>query len=126
MVLSTFNAPLFALVALTAIAPRRAARGGRPGFLIGLACAVLHQILAVTHVLHYGSQMAANFYGAILGFCVTTAATLWIGSLRSSTAEGETATRSVSEERRAAIRWPALLAGACLAGLFVLFNAIFW
>ena len=111
------------------LAARLAVGDGMPvgiALLIGLACAVLHQILVLTHMLHYGSQLAANFYGAILGFCVTTAATLWIGSVRSGTEEGEVATRPVSEERRTAIRWPAVLAGACLAGLFLLFNAIFW
>lgn len=125
LVLSTFNAPLFALVALTAIAPRRAAAGGRDGFLIGLACAVTHQILALTHVLRYGSQMAANFYGAIFGFCVTLAATLWIGSRRArgtGTPEG----LSTPGRRRLSITWPALAASLVLAGLFVAFNVAFW
>ena len=125
LILSTFNAPLFALVALAAIAPRRAARGGRTGFLIGLACCFTHQLLVLAHVLHYGSQMAANFYGAILGFIVALASTLWIGSLHAPA-------RTAAPERRAftkwpaSMTWPALAAGIVLAGLLVAFNAFFW
>jgi len=125
LILSTFNAPLFALVALAATMPRRAAAGGRAGFLFGLACTVIHQFLALTHVLHYGSQMAANFYGAIVGFSAAFAATLWIGSLRASTKRA-TGLRLTSGRRSASIAWPPLLAGIGLAGLFVVFNVIFW
>ncbi len=125
LVLSAFNAPLFALVALTAIAPRRAAKGGGSGFLIGLACAVALQILALTHVLRYGSQMAANFYAAIFGFCAAFAATLWIGWSRSM-ADGGAAWRPAGDEQRAAIGGTALATGVVLAALLIFFNAIFW
>lgn len=125
LILSTFNAPLFALVALAVILPRRVAGGGRAGFLIGLACAVTHQILALTHVLHYGSQMAANFYGAILGFCVALASTFWIGSVRvpAESAPGE---EQNFDGRTLSIAWPALAAGIGLAVLCVAFNVFFW
>jgi SSS family solute:Na+ symporter len=82
MIFSTFNAPLFALVALAALAPGKAAGGGLGGFLSGLACTILHQVLAQAHVLRYGSQMSANFYGAILGFSVAAVSTLLIGRAR--------------------------------------------
>lgn len=125
LILSTFNAPLFALVALAVVAPRRAARGGRTGFLLGLACSVAHQVLALAHVLHYGSQMAANFYGAVVGFIVALVTTLWIGSLDRSSAPS-----FVPEQRTGAqsklIGWPALTWGLGLACLLVVFNVIFW
>jgi solute:Na+ symporter, SSS family len=125
LILATFNAPLFALVALTAIAPRRAARGGRTGFLLGLACAAAHQVLVLAHVLHYGSQMSANFYGAILGFTVAFVSTLWIGSL-----QGASADLPVPEKKPSGkpirIGWPALALGLGLACLLVVFNVIFW
>lgn len=123
-ILATFNAPIFALVALAVLAPRRAAGGGRAGLLCGLACSMTHQILVLVHVLHYGSQMTANFYGAIFGFIVTLVSTLWLGS------------RSISDCRYPAhwqpsdpitipISGPALAAGISLAILFILFTAIF-
>ncbi len=125
LILSTFNAPLFALVALAAIMPRRAAAGGRAGFVLGLTCSIAHQILALTHVFHYGSQMAANFYGAIVSFSAAFVSTLWIGSLRAST-ERAPRWEQTFDARSASIPWPALATGIGLAGLFVAFNLIFW
>lgn len=125
LILSTFNAPLFALIALAMIAPRRVAAGGSAGFLLGLACSVVHQILASTHVLHYGSQMAANFYGAILGFVVAFLCTLMTGSLRRA-AEHTPGSSQFFEGRTTPIRWPAITAGIGLACLFIFFNVIFW
>ncbi len=125
LILSTFNAPLFALVALAALAPRRAAASGRAGFLLGLACSILHQVLALTHVLRYGSQMAANFYGAVIGFCVALVSTLALGGLRTSAA-AEPDLPWKTRLRAASFRWPVVAAGMSLAVLFLLFNAIFW
>jgi solute:Na+ symporter, SSS family len=125
LILSTFNAPLFALVALAMTAPRRAAAGGRVGFLLGLAAAIFHQALNLVHVLHYGSQMAANFYGAIIGFVVALAATLLAGSLHGPQ-ETLHHFQPSFEGRRASIPWPAVAAGIVLASLFVVFNVAFW
>lgn len=125
LILSTFNAPLFALVLLAAIAPRRAAGGGRAGFLFGLACSIGHQVLVLAHVLHYGSQMAANFYGAIFGFSAAIVSTLWIGSVRGAT-EPAPRSRPVFDVWPAPVAWPALAVGVGLAGLFIAFNVIFW
>lgn len=79
MIFSTFNAPLLAIVMLAALVPRQARGGGLAGFVTGLVCTVLHQVLVHAGVLHYGSQMNANFYGAVLGFGVATVSTLIIG-----------------------------------------------
>lgn len=125
LIFSTFNAPLFALVALAVIAPRRAARGGRAGFLIGLAGAATHQLLVLVHLLHYGSQMAANFYGAIFGFCAAIVGTLWIGSLR-ATMEPIVVEEEMPHRRFATITWPAVVTGITLAGSFVVFTLLFW
>jgi solute:Na+ symporter, SSS family len=125
LVLSTFDAPLFALVALTVIAPRRVASSGRIGFLLGLGCSVIHQMFVLAHVLHYGSQMAANFYGAILGFGVAFVTTLAIGMLHAPSRH-EPREEPSSHPQRAPIPWPAVAAGIGLAGLFVFFNVAFW
>lgn len=76
MILATFNAPIFGLVALAAIVPQHAARGGLIGLLTGLASAGLHQVLVFAGLLHYGSRMSTNFYAAIISFVVTSVATL--------------------------------------------------
>ena len=125
LILSTFNAPLFALVALAVIKPRKLAAGGVVGFVAGLACSVAHQILVLTHVLHYGSQMTANFYGAILGFCAALLCTVVTGSLRHA-AQRISALQPASGEPPLPITWPVLTTGAALAALFVLVNVVFW
>jgi len=125
LILSTFNAPLFALVALAVIVPRISASGGAAGFISGLATSVIHQILAFTHVLHYGSQMAANFYGAILGFSIALVAALVTGVLRRPS-QGALVPQPASGERPVSIAWPLLTTGIVLGSLFILVNAIFW
>ena len=80
MILSTFNAPIFALVALAALAPKRASAGGLPGLLAGLASAIAHQVLVLSGILHYGSRMTANFYAAMLSFTVSALVTLIVSS----------------------------------------------
>jgi len=128
LILSTFNAPLFALVALAALTPRRAVRGGLGGFALGVASAVLQQSLVIAGVLHFGSQMSANFYTAILSFTATVAGTLAIGIIRGrGVREGERANRIVESERipvrftTPTVMWAILVAGVCL-----LFNVLFW
>jgi len=125
LILSTFNAPLFALVALAAIVPRRAAAGGRSGFLIGLACAASLQVLTLVHVLSFGSQMSANFYTASVGFVAALTATLIIGS-RSTTPTIERPANETPAPHSRTLAAPALAVGIGLAGLLVVFNAIFW
>lgn len=125
LILSTFNAPLFALVALAVIMPRRVATGGVAGFTIGLGCGVTHQVLVLTRVLHYGSQMAANFYGAVFGFTIAFVSTIVAGTIRHSH-ERVAFVESAIGERSLGITWPVLSTGAILAGLFIAVDAIFW
>ncbi|MFZ1941407.1 MAG: hypothetical protein WBA18_15550 [Terracidiphilus sp.] len=100
----------------------------RPSLGLGSApcgCAIIHQVLVLAHVLHYGSQMAANFYGAILGFCVAFVTTLAMGRLHTLPA-GEAGGQLAPDQQATSIRWPALAAGVLLATLFVAFNVMFW
>jgi SSS family solute:Na+ symporter len=125
LVLSTFNAPLFALVFLAAAFPGRASRGGFAGFLTGLAVSIGHQVLVLTGLLHYGSQMAANFYGAMLGFSAALAGSLVISKLRSAATPADTVPAVITSSP-GRVRWTALTAGCGIAVLFVIFNWIFW
>jgi SSS family solute:Na+ symporter len=115
LILSTFNAPLFALVLAGAAAPRRAARGGTAGLLAGLASAGAHQVMVRAGALHYGSRMSANFYAAMLSFSVTLAATL-LASRWTRAREG-CANEPVNLRGRASaltLLGAALVGGACL------------
>jgi len=125
LVLSTFNAPLFALVMLAVISPHRAVAGGRLGFLSGLGVSILHQVLVLGGLLHYGSQMAANFYGSTIGFTVALICTL---GARLMGAKDKT--RSSAPARNSAwkhhLAWPAVVAGTFIGGTCLVFTVIFW
>lgn len=123
MIFSTFNAPLFALVALAGFVPRRVARGGLGGFFLGLASTILHQILARTGVLHYGSQMNANFYAAITGFTVAGVSTLLLHKF-----SAEPALTVAGPPPRTPIRFSAAttLVAIAIGGACLVLNAIYW
>jgi solute:Na+ symporter, SSS family len=125
MIFSTFNAPLFALVGLAAVVPRRVTHGGLGGFLLGLLSAVLHQMLVYAGVLRYGSQMSANFYAAILGFTVAALCTLLIGHVRGP---GEPLPNSGGESARVPLRLslPAVIFAALIVAACVAINVLFW
>lgn len=125
LILSTFNAPLLALVLLAVAVPGRASRGGGVGFLTGLVVSISHQILVLLGVLHYGSQMAANFYGAILGFTVALVGAIIASKARDATEVGEHA-QSQPDWPLRGLRRSAVIAGVGLAALTVAFNWIFW
>ena len=123
MIFSIFNAPLFALVGLAALMPRKAARGGMGGFVLGLLSAVLHQILVHAGLVRYGSQMSANFYGAILGFCVAIVATLAIASCRKPV---KLETRAPLVRLPVQFALPTVLAAVGILCAGFAFNVIFW
>ena len=118
MILSTFNAPIFALVALAVFAPTRTA-GGIYGLLAGIISAAVHQGLVFSGVLHYGSRMAANFYAAILSFTVSIVTTILLSCLRPQSAQTSPRERpNVPISFRyslATIVWAAVVGTVCLA-----------
>jgi len=122
MIFATFNAPLFAVVALAALVPRRVARGGLGGFSIGLASTILHQLAVRAGWLHFGSQMSANFYAAILGFCSAVVATLLLGSIGPQSVPCTTS-QPVRMPTRFSV--PVLLLALTVAGAFVAINLYF-
>jgi SSS family solute:Na+ symporter len=125
MIFSTFNAPLFALVALAALVPGRAARGGLGGFVSGLVSTVLHQTLVHAHVFSYGSQMSANFYGAILGFSIAV-----VGTLSISRARGRALPQPslIEQSVCSPVQFPLLLVllATGIVCLCAAFNVFFW
>src|SRR5512139_538989 len=64
LVFSFFNAPLFATFLLGMFWAGATAWGGFFGLLVGILTAAGHYILYKAGVLHYASDMAANFYQA--------------------------------------------------------------
>jgi SSS family solute:Na+ symporter len=76
LVFSLFNAPLFATLLLGMFTTWATPSAGFWGMAIGMAVAIAHNFAFRFHLLHYGSQMSANFYGALLGFASSLVATI--------------------------------------------------
>jgi SSS family solute:Na+ symporter len=76
LLFSLFNAPLFAVFLLGMFTTWATPTAGFCGLLVGVAVAAAHNLAVRFGVLPYGSQMLANFYGAIYGWvtCVLVVA----------------------------------------------------
>ncbi|MES2220582.1 MAG: Na+/galactose cotransporter, partial [Acidobacteriota bacterium] len=81
LLFSFFNAPLFATFLLGMFTTWATPAAGFCGLLAGILAAFLHNVLYRMHWIHYGSDMSANFYGAMAGwsvcFVTTCAISLW-------------------------------------------------
>jgi solute:Na+ symporter, SSS family len=74
LVLAVFNAPLLALMLFGMFTRWATPWAGLSGLLAGTIAGAAHNIAGRIGLLHYGSGMSANFYGAIVAF--TTASLL--------------------------------------------------
>jgi solute:Na+ symporter, SSS family len=80
LVFSLFNAPLFATLLLGMFTRWATPTAGFWGLASGMLTSIGHNFAYRFHLLHYGSQMSANFYGAIYGWTacfLITAAFSW-------------------------------------------------
>jgi SSS family solute:Na+ symporter len=68
LLFSLFNAPLLATFLLGMFTVWATPRAGFWGLLLGTLTAISHNLAYRLHWIHYGSDMAANFYGALLAF----------------------------------------------------------
>jgi SSS family solute:Na+ symporter len=107
LVFSLFNAPLFATLLLGMFTTWATPAAGFWGMAIGMAISIAHNFAFRFHLLHYGSQMSANFYGAIVGFASCLVAMLLISPH----------TRRKPAEELAGITYPTRLGEAVRAPL---------
>ena len=81
LLFSFFNAPLFATFLLGMFTKWATPAGGFAGLVAGTLGALLHYVALRAGLVHYGSDMTANFYGAAIGwgvcFAVTSAVSLF-------------------------------------------------
>ncbi len=80
LLFSFFNAPLFATFMLGMFWRRATPWGAFWGLLSGIASAAVHYVLTIPKVgvLHYGSDMTANFYGAIAAWTACFVVTILV------------------------------------------------
>ncbi len=89
LIFTFFNAPLFATFLLGMFWKKATPWGGFWGLLIGISAAATHYALYQMHVVHYSSEMAANFYQAWWAWCADFVFTIIISLFTKKKAESE-------------------------------------
>jgi solute:Na+ symporter, SSS family len=124
LIVALFYAPVFAAV-LAGVASRRTTeRGAFAGICAGVAAAMALQASVWAGLVHFGSQMSANFYEAIVSFCAATAVCLL---LRDKMRAGKAQPAFDAGLRNALRPSPALAwLSATLLALCLILNVLWW
>lgn len=113
LIFSVFGAPFWAIFFLGMISRRTTSRGATLGLITGILVALLH-LAAVAHgLLHYGSILSADFYGALYAFL--TAILMSTAVDHSSTGAPRLASRNPL-----VLTWRAACTGRGVAALWIL------
>jgi len=130
LVFSFFNAPLFATFLLGMFWRGATGWGGFFGLLIGILTAAVHYLLYRLGVLHYASDMAANFYQAswawLADFVVMIGVSLFTAKRDPKELVG--LVFGLTPKPKAAARWLARPAvwGILAIVIAIVLNIIFW
>jgi SSS family solute:Na+ symporter len=127
LLFSFFNAPLFATFLLGMFTTWATPAGALAGLVVGTAAAAAHYLAYSAGLLSYGTEMTANFYGAIAGWAACFATTVAVSLFTARKPEAELAGLVYGRlgPLEAARRKPWLFAALILAGLVVL-NVLFY
>ncbi len=131
LLFSFFNAPLFATFLLGMFTRWATPAGGFVGLVAGTLAAAGHYLAYHFHWLAYGSDMTANFYGAICAWSVCFLVTVGVSCVTARKPAEEltglvySESREAIEKTGAAMRKPRILAAIIAVLLFVL-NWIFY
>jgi SSS family solute:Na+ symporter len=131
LLFSFFNAPLFATFMLGMFWRRATPWAAFWGLLSGILAAATHYLLVAQRVLHYGSDMTANFYGAIAAWTVCFLVTIVVSFMTTQKRESELVGLVYSltpRQKETAHAWyarPSTLAWAIVIAA-VLLNIWFW
>ncbi len=125
-----FNAPIFATFLLGMFWRRATGDGAFTGLVCGIATGIAHHVLRMRGVLHYGSDMAAAFYGAIAAWTVCFVVTIAVSLFTRPRHEADLLglVYSLTPRPRAEVSWwrrPRTAALAILALLLAL-NLMFF
>jgi solute:Na+ symporter, SSS family len=129
LLFSFFNAPLFATFLLGMFTYWATPAGGLIGLMAGTTAAMLHYLAYHFHWLPYGSDMAANFYGAMCAWTVCFVVTAVVSRFTQKKPREDLAglvhTRDESPEGQARMKRAWIWAGAVAAGTLVV-NWLFY
>ena len=114
---SLFNAPLFAVFVLGMFTTWATPAAGFCGLLFGVGVAACHNMAVRYGAIPYGSQMLANFYGAIYGWvsCVLVVTVVSSFTKRTSLADLDGITYFTQDRTNRLPRASVVLAMAVLA-----------
>ncbi len=127
LVFSLFNAPLFATLLLGMFTMWATPTAGFWGLASGMTVSIAHNFAYRFHLLNYGSQMGANFYGAIYGWtaCFVVTALLSLFTIRKPLAELEGIVFHTQKSLRKIASPITILFALSLLVLSILLNVIF-
>lgn len=127
LVFALFSAPLFATLILGMFTTWATPTGAFWGLICGMTVAILHHLACHFSLISYGSQMSADFYGAIYGFVASGAVTVGVSLLTEpkplAELEGVTYQREGGFWKE--IPRTSLVLAACLLGICMLLNYLF-
>jgi solute:Na+ symporter, SSS family len=119
LLFSLFNAPLFATFLLGMFTVWATPKAGFWGLLLGTLSSIVHNMAYRMHWIHYGSDMSANFYGAILAFTSCFAITVLLSFVTSAKSRAELADLTCWTVTHDGIRIPKMAISLALAALVV-------
>jgi solute:Na+ symporter, SSS family len=125
LIFSLFNAPLCAMFVLGMFTTWASPAGGFWGLLCGVLGAAAHNLAVREGWIVYGSQMAANFYGAIYGWAVCAGVTAAVSALTLRKTREELHGLTFFTQRSERVR-PSGTAWALAAGVVGLGVAMDW
>ena len=130
LIFSFFNAPLFATFLLGMFWRGATPWGGFVGLLSGIAAAAGHYVLYKTGVLHYASDMGANFYQAwwawLTDFVVTIAVSLFTAKKDPKSLAGLVYGLTPLTKETAKVWLRPEVWGSLALVVMVILNIIFW
>jgi SSS family solute:Na+ symporter len=107
LLFSFFNAPIFATFLLGMFWKRTTGHGAFLGLAAGILAGVSHHVLKSGGHIHYTSDMAAAFYGAILSFSTCVLVTMFVSLLTRPRPESELRglVYSLTDRPRSTVSW---------------------
>lgn len=117
LIFSVFGAPFWAIFLLGMISRRTTGRGAISGLIAGILVALVHLAAAAHGLLHYGSILTADFYGASYAFVTAALVAMAVDSWSAPAQSAATSNRLV-------FTWSALNSGHKIGLLWILSAAL--
>jgi SSS family solute:Na+ symporter len=131
LIASFFISPLFATFLLGMFWRRTSATGAFYGMIAGIGGSVGHYLMYRAGILHYRTDMAANFYGAMYGWTAVMVVTVGMSFLSTPPSEENLGTLvygGQAKQEGESGHWYSSVGfqGACILMVTVILNILFW